>query len=442
VPQLSVHTLVLVLAVMAGLWTPPSPAQTPDHPVSTTRYDTDYPTLGYSEVAHDNAFARLQARLDRGEVKLAWHPQRGYLDALLQALQINPDSQVLVYSKTSLQFDLIEPDRPRAVYFNDDVYVGYVQGAPLIELVAHDQRKGLVFYALVNRQDKPPQFDREAGRCLTCHDTYSMMGGGVPQVVVLSAVVDSPLSPAGRETSEPTSDRTPLRERWGGWYVTGLTGRQQHLGNQPIDGNPVLKALDDTLRGNLRSLEKVINTQPYATPFSDVVALMVLEHQTQTHNLLIRADYKSRALLMRLEKRADVADLAWSSLSARTQTLLKPMFDPVVKALLFSDAIRLAGPIEGTSGFQQRFARSGPFDAKGRSLRELDLQDRLFRYPLSYLVGSEAYANLPRFAREYIDARLEAVLGGQDADPAWASVPAADKAAALEIWRAMKARRS
>ncbi len=145
---------------------------------------------------------------------------------------------------------------------------------------------------------------------------------------------------------------------------------------------------------------------------------------------------------MRLEKRADVADLAWSSLSARTQTLLKPMFDPVVKALLFTGAVRFAEPIEGTSGFQQRFARSGPSDAMGRSLRELDLQDRLFRYPLSYLVGSEAYANLPRFAREYIDARLEAVLGGQDADPAWASVPAADKAAALEIWRAMKARRS
>ncbi|MFM1885520.1 MAG: hypothetical protein RL026_677 [Pseudomonadota bacterium] len=440
--QTLVPLLGAVLALAASLCSTQLPAQTPDHPVSTTRYDTDYPTLGYSDVALHNAFARLQSRLDRGEVKLAWHPQRGYLDALLQAMDIHPDSQVMVYSKTSLQIDLIEPSRPRAVYFNDEVYVGYVQGAPLIELAAHDDRKGLVFYALVNRQDKAPQFDREAGRCLTCHDTYSMMGGGVPQVVVLSAVVDGPGNPPGRETSEPTLDRTPLAERWGGWYVTGLTGRQTHLGNRSIDGDPTLAALDDALRSNLRSLEQVIDTRPYITPFSDVVALMVLEHQTQVHNLLTRAAYKSRALLHRLERQPAADSRPWTDLPPRTQALLKPMFEPVVRALLFAEAIEFSEPLSGTSGFQQRFAREGPLDPRGRSLRDLDLQSRLFRRPLSYMVQSAAYRQLPRYARDYIDARIENALAGQDPGLAGSRWSVAERREALEIWRATAAKGS
>jgi ATP-dependent Clp protease adaptor protein ClpS len=130
--------------------------------INAARYDADYPTLGYANRASHNAFARLQQRLDNGELQLRWRADRGYLDDLLAALNIDTSSQVLVYSKTSLQIDGITAAKPRAVYFNDEAYVGFVQGMPLLELAALDDELGLVFYTLTNQSPGAPRLDREA----------------------------------------------------------------------------------------------------------------------------------------------------------------------------------------------------------------------------------------------------------------------------------------
>jgi hypothetical protein len=117
---------------------------------SALRYDYDYPDIGYGEKANANAVARLQARIDRGQAKLTFHPTRGYLDSVLKELGIDASSQTLVYSKTSLQIDAIRAATPRAIYFNDDTYVAWVPHTTFLEVVTMDSAQGQVFYTLPN----------------------------------------------------------------------------------------------------------------------------------------------------------------------------------------------------------------------------------------------------------------------------------------------------
>ena len=424
------------LCLLAWVLALPALAQNEAPQVNAARYDADYPNLAYSKSATHNAFARLQQRLDSGELKLTYHPTRGYLDALLAALQIDPSSQVLVYSKTSLQVDGITAATPRAVYFNDEAYVGFVQGMPLLELAAMDEELGLVFYTLSNRPPGPARIDREASRCLTCHDTYSMLGGGVPRVMVLSAVVDSDYNPGSRETSEETGDQTPLRERWGGWFVSGRTGSQLHLGNLPISGEANLTALKDAQRMNLQSLDGLLDTHPYISNKSDVVALMVLEHQTITQNLITRASYKLRSMLPKLE--GGHMPQSADGLSARGQAAVQALLEPLLRQMLFVDAVQFTQPIAGTAGFERVFEARGPRDAQGRSLRQLDLQTGLFRWPVTYYIYSRAFDSLPDLARDYLYKRLLDVLQGRDTKLTLDRYSAADRAATLELLLATK----
>ena len=134
-----------------------------------------------------------------------------------------------MYSQTSLQGKLINPKTPRAIYFNDDVYVGYVQDGP-IEIASLDPKLGPVFYLLEQSAPKP-KFSAELGRCMSCHDSYSLTGGGVPRFIVGSGYTGTTGMLVSHEGWILISDRTPLKSRWGGWYVTGRHGSQVHLGN-------------------------------------------------------------------------------------------------------------------------------------------------------------------------------------------------------------------
>jgi hypothetical protein len=407
--------------------------------LAASRYDGDYPTIPYAGVARHNAFARLQERMDRGEVKLEFTPGRGYLDALLKALKIDITTQVLVYSKTSLQIDYITAPTPRAIYYNDIAYVGWENNSPLLELAAEDEELGLVYYTLDNRQAPTQHFEREGGRCLTCHDTYSMMGGGVPRVVVLSALVDGPANPPNRETSEDVSDQTPIRDRWGGWYVTGNQGNQYHLGNLPTDNDPHLVGKTDAQRMNLKDLEGWFNTRPFITNKSDVVSLMVLEHQASIQNLITRANFKVRTVMSRVATGSgDEVPRTWEAMSGRGKGLLKAMVEPLVKAMLFVDAADMASPMSGTAGFETAFQALGPRDKQGRSLRDLDLGTRLFRYPLSYMIYSPGFDALPPYVKEYAYQRFAEILKGRDTSGIYDCLGDEDRKAILEILLATK----
>lgn len=427
--------LAVLLALGAG-----AVQANPEMLLTSTRYDVEYPVVAYSGPARENRVYRLQQKLESGEVKLQWEPKTGYLRSLLAALEIDPDSQVLVFSRTSLQIERISPAKPRAVYFNDDTYIGYVQDSPLIELTAIDADKGSVFYGFDNRQEYPPGFEREGSRCLTCHDTFSMTGGGVPRVMVLSSPVDDPSDTRGIASAQDVDDRTPIGDRWGGWYVTGSTGSRTHFGNLPVRGDrggEKLRELREE-RHNIPRLKDYIDTSNYLTDQSDVVALTVLEHQTWLQNLITRVDYKIRTVMSREGEEHAAGSVpglirSWSDVSPNDQVRLEQMMEPLVKALFMHDAVTFEDAMQGSNGFAERFAKLGPRDSKGRSLRELDLKTRLFRYPLSFLIYSDQFDSLPPYALDYVHKRIVEVLRGTDTKGIAAKLTAAERQAITEI---------
>ncbi len=407
---------------------------------SVLRYDTEYPQIGYSDTPTHNAFARLQRRLDKGEVKLEWRAPRGYLDSLLKALDIDPSSQSLVFSKTSLQITWISEKTPRAIYFDDETYVAWVDGAPSLELMAVDSVIGPVFYTLENRNPVAAvRLDRETLRCLNCHDSFSLSGGGVPHFLMVSTNAGVEGDRAQRGASIDTTDSTPMKDRWGGWYVTGHDGNQPHLGNIVIRSAEDLERIDSLRVPEIDSLRGVFDTGPYLTDKSDVVALVVLAHQVTIHNLITRANYKTRRFVGRDIDATKNPNPKWEDFTPKMRKVVRTILEPLVRGLLNADAAPFAAPIAGTSGYDAWFQRQGPKDPRGRSLREFDLKTRLFKYPLSYLIYSDGFKGLPEYAKRYVYTRLAEVLRGQDQSPAFAELSATDRQSILEILTATDA---
>jgi hypothetical protein len=380
------------------------------------RYDTEYESIHYSTAAPTDPVARLRMRLESGQTGLRFQPPNGYLASLLRELAIPVSSQILVFTKTSLQKGRISPATPRAIYFSDDAYVAWVQDSPVLEISAVDPNLGAVFYTL--RQEESPRgaLERETFVCLQCHDSYSLTGGGVPRHLMGSGIPD----PTGRLVSHEgwylTDDRTPIAERWGGWYVTGRTGGQPHRGNIVAKDAAEAAALDFSSPADLASLEGRVDTRPYPGKHSDVVALLTLEHQVRVQNAITRVSWGTRTALHEAEKRGQPGP--------KVLTEIERLAEPLVQALIFAGEAKLAGPIEGSSGFAEEFAARGPLDEKGRSLRQFDLKERLFRYPLSYLIYSESFDALPGVTKRYVARRLTEELGGSKD---------MDRRAALEI---------
>jgi hypothetical protein len=382
------------------------------------RYDVEYPAIPYTTGKRTDRVAALIDRIERGETELEFRGERGYLESLLAALEIDEASQTLVFSQTSFQSRLIKPSTPRAIYFNDDVYVAFVQGAPL-EIAALDPDLGPVFYVL--EQNAPnAKFTAELGRCLSCHDSYSLTGGGVPRFIVGSGYTGTTGMLVSHEGWILTSDRTPLKSRFGGWYVTGRHGGQVHLGNMIIKSLDDFQRLEELRVGNVAELDALVNVEPYLTNTSDIVALLVLQHQTDVQNLITRLHYDARTAA---ERREDP---------------LEATAERLVRMMLFVDAVEYTEPISGRPEFAAQFASRAVRDSQGRSLRDFDLSRRLFRYPLSYVVYSPAFDALPDDVKSLLYGRLAAVLSGTDASEDFAHLSAEDRAAILEILRATK----
>lgn len=367
--------------------------------------------IRYSQAAPDNCITRLQECIDTGKAKAAFHTELGYLPWVLEQLHVSRSSQMLVFSKTSLQRSRISPKTPRAIYFNDDLYVGYCQRGAVMEITAVDPQLGAVFYTLDQDEVARPKFVRQTDHCLLCHG--SSQTRGIPGHLVRSVYPDRSGLPILSAGSHRVDHTTPLHQRWGGWYVTGTHGRMTHLGNHLVrDERPAVQV--ENLDGlNRTSLADRFDTSRYLTPYSDIVALMVLEHQTEAHNLITRANFQTRLALYdeaelnrELHRRADER-------SETTTRRIKSACEPLVKYLLFSGEAKLTEPIRGTSAFAPEFAQRGPRDGKGRSLRDFDLRTRLFKYPCSYLIYSPAFEALPPEAKEYTLRRLHDVLNGR-----------------------------
>ncbi|QDU48338.1 hypothetical protein [Gimesia panareensis] len=389
--------------------------------------------INYNKATPDNAISRVQKKLDAGELKLAFdrEERRGYLPAVLEALKIPISSQILVFSKTSLQVKRIDPLSPRALYYNDDLYLGFVQGGSVLEVSASDPQLGTVFYTLSQFETSRPKFVRKTFECTQCH--AGSMTQGVPGHIMRSVYPGPDGMPVFREGTYRSDQSSPFEERWGGWYVSGTHGKMRHMGNLIFRQGDSSRNLNRDKGANADDLERWFDTDPYMTPYSDIVSLMVLEHQAKMHNLITRAQFEgriterdSRVMNKMLERKAAFQS---DSTKRRYESSAKRLVD----YMLFVDELQLEDRIEGLSGFQTEFPQAGPRDSKGRSLRDFDLERRLFKYPCSYLIYSDSFEALPKPVLEVVYRQLWEVLTGKNQSKEFAHLSAEDRRAILEI---------
>jgi len=345
-----------------------------------------HPAIQYLTRPVSDPVFELNRRLQSGEVKLKWEAPNGYLRSLLDALHVPVESQLVVFSKTSLLARLITPAHPRTIFFNDSVVLTWIPGEPFVELAAEDPQQGIIFYTIDEKPAERPILSRRSTNCLVCHNALPSLG--VPGMLVQSVLTNddgTPLSPLGATFPD---HRSPITERWGGWYITGKEVPTGHRGNTRMTIEKTSKSAVMTDAPAMRNLDGKLDSRDYPTPYSDVVAMLVFEHQMHAMNLLTRAGWESR-----------------TSASLPLETL-----NALADYLLFVDEWPLSGHIEGNSGFAKKFAAQGPRDGKGRSLREFDLEHRLMRYPCSYMIYSPAFDGLPAAAREAVYRRMWAIL--------------------------------
>jgi hypothetical protein len=347
----------------------------------------------------------LQQLLAKGERTLAYG-DKGYLPAVLDALDIRTDSQVLVFSKTSLQFLKIGPRTPRALYFNDDTTVGSVQGGRVIE-IATTGANGVAFYSLDVTKTVQPKFAGESGACLGCHASTGQAAPGMIVANFVTAADGTPLFIPPDHMFDVTDSTTPFDRRWGGWYVTGQHGLMHHNGNVHLEREGTAQ-LDPIAGLNLTDLSSKFDVDRYLAPTSDIVALMTFEHQVGALNRI-------------WSLQRDGGDI-----------------ENLVAYMVGVDEAPLPSPVTGVSSFTTTFTARGPFDDHGRSLRDFDLKSRLFRYPLSYTIYSRAFDNLDPNVRDRIYQRLFEILSGQDKSGKYAKLTREGRRAALEIVAATK----
>jgi hypothetical protein len=376
----------------------------------------DVPEIAYSKAPVANRVSELAERLSDGRVRLTFDERSGYLRSVLDALQVPVESQVATFSKNSLQADLITRKNPRALYFSDDVAVGWVRGADLLEIAAHDPKQGGIFYTLQQKASARPELKRE-DNCLACHLSWDTLG--VPGFFFMSTltVPDDPHTYASGFSSD---SRKNFDTRWGGWYVTGDIGSLIHMGNVPVSNT------DKPARAEARALKSLaseFDTGGYPAQTSDVVALMVLDHQAHMMNLITRTGWEAR-----LAANGDPKQIARVDDAAID----------LVDYMLFVYEAPLTSPVHGTSGFAEKFAARGPDDGQGRSLRQLDLNRRLLKYPCSYMIYSAAFDAMPARAKDAVYRRLWRVLSGLEHGEPYSHLAAGDRHAIVEILRATK----
>jgi hypothetical protein len=386
------------------------------------RIPRDHPAIEYSSRPTHDAIVTFNERIGKGELELAFEQRPlGYLASILKALDISSSSQSLVFSENSLQRAHISKATPRAIYFNDTVALGWAKGAGSLEAAVLDATQGVHFYSMALETKRKPQFVRRTD-CLQCHLLPQTLG--VPGLVAMSQL---PLSDNKNEYAQgwATDHRTPIEDRWGGWYVTGTRVPARHLGNVPVVHVP-RSYVRAEVAPSLTTGASAFDASAYLTPHSDVVALLVLNHQLHMTNLLTRLGWEAR-----------IAEHDASRRGAKLPDIRQTVGE-VVDYMLFVDEAALPSPVGGSSTFAREFSSKGPRDAKGRSLRELDLTRRLLRYPCSYMIYTDAFDALPLAARMSLYQRLWDVLSGKETDKLYSGLSLADRRAIVEILRETK----
>ena len=382
----------------------------------------EHPAIDYVARPSSDRVAEVNRALTAGQRTLSREPRMGYLLSVLDALGVPLESQVLVFSKTGVQRDVTGPANPRALYFNDRVVVGYIAGAPLLEIAAHDAQQGIQFYTVDQAEPANATFMRRT-ECLSCHISVSTLE--VPGVIARSNMVGRDGGVMPRLGSFTVNHRTPHTERWGGWFVTADTTAPAYiqLGNL---GNTTV-AMHPTSGPALFSNHAFVEWQAmppeqrrYPSDLSDIASLMMFDHQMHAMNLLTRLNWEARVIAA-----AGPLDVQTPEVRARVEEL--------ADYLLFVGEAPLALTVTPRPGLAEQLMTRLPRDRKGQSLGQFDLEQRLMRYPCSYMIYSPAFDGLPTAVKDAVYRRMFAILDARDAGARYAHLSAPVRVAIAEI---------
>ena len=390
------------------------------------RESRDHPAIRYSDGLRSDVVTALSRAVQADEIELAFEPVTGYLHSVLEALDVPVESQVTVFSGTSFQAHRINPDNPRAIYFNDTVAVGWVRGGDVLEVASLDPTQGVLFFSIDQTPADRPEIRRN-DRCLACHLSWDTLG--VPGLTTLSTL-PLPDDPNAYAIGWTTDHRIPLEDRWGSWYVTGAPPALRHLGNTtaPMASVP---GPDADPAPVLDTLEGLFDLSGYPTPYSDIVALLVLEHRTHMTNLLVRMGWETRVANYEAARGGQPS-------AGPTAAGIQDTANELVDYLLFVHEAPLPPGIRSTSGFGAQFSAQGPFDSQGRSLHQLDLDGRLLRYPCSFLIYTDAFDALPERAKDAVYRRMWELLSKEATEDRAPRLTLDKRRAVVEILRDTK----
>jgi hypothetical protein len=362
----------------------------------------DREPIRYSDSVPTDRLAGLKEKLDARKEE----GQLGYglkaLEFVLNELEVPKESQVLVFSKTSLQNSRITPQTPRCLYFSANAYVGYVPGGS-IEVIVQDAALGPVFYLVEPDRNGSIKIERDTNRCLSCHATSRTEN--IPGMLIRSVYADEEGHPILQLGTHDVAHETALADRWGGWYVSGKSSLP-HLGNRVFKNDSDLTPSEI----QIKSLEGKVDVKSYLRPTSDVVALLVLEHQTKMHNLLNAAAMNYRRSVYFMKILNPDADPAVGSASDIAESGAKD----IVNYLFFKDEADLGDGVEGDAAFQQAFVKRFPKSKEGDSLAEFRLYGRIFKNRCSYMVYSDAFKGMPVLLKQKVITRMKRVIAGEE----------------------------
>ena len=386
----------------------------------------EHPAIEYATRSTSDRVARLNDALASGHTTLTFEEPAGYLRSVLRELNVASETQLLVFSKTGIQAASTGPANPRALYYDDAVVVGYIPGARVLELTAHDPEQGVVFYTLDQAQHAAPRFVRRTN-CLNCHVSKSTLD--VPGLIARSNVLGADGGLLPQLASHTVDHRTRVTQRWGGWFVTGtytapVYSGVAHMGNVTVAVHPTSGPATTSNEVFVDWLAASPSARGYASHDSDVATLMVFDHQARAVNLLTRLGWEARVAVAAGRTTVDPP--------------LQATIDELVDYFLFVDEAPPPGAVVAPGRFVERFAAGAPRDRAGRSLRDLDLSRRLLKYPCSYMIYTAAFDRLPAVVKNAVYQRLGAVLTGDRRAAKYAHLDADDRAAIVAILRDTK----
>ncbi len=372
--------------------------------------DFDEPPHNYHTAPLKDRFTKLRADLESGRIPLDHSGEKAFVISLLKALDIPATSQMLVFSTTSLQLRFITPRNPRAIFFNDGLYVGYIPGAK-IEILSMDPELGAIFYMFDIPLGSRPMAVERSEKCVNCHTREDT--GFVPGIVIKSVIPGPTGGSLKTFRAGQTGHAIPFAERFGGWYVSGDRGIAGEW------GNVIGRYSGEDISKSVISPGQLFDFAKYPVATSDILPQLVHEHQAGAANRILQASYRARTAF-HLDK-GTLTPAHYSELDEQARI--------VTRYLLFADEVPLpTGGIEGDGAFKADFLAKRRV-VQGASLRDFDLRTRLFRFRCSYMIYSPEFQGLPARMKQQIYIRLREALSVDKPVKEYACLPVAEKQA-------------